>query len=357
MKNNEIRLDFNNKNLINIKLKRNYSNDVLHNFRIQYKDKRIAIYFDNIEFLINKHIVLQSGRIGYKNNLLNNAYIASSNYAFKSSDQNEVYVNKSFVYKDKKEYDFYIFEDGEYYLSILGKEEVFSVDFEFLGDKFNYKNDSLNKRIDLKIYSLKKGIYTLKINNETNVEYLILKKKEAIKKEVILENSLENISNFDIYHNFNVVNYGIYFEYDRNVILSIDKFKDFEGETIVKLLGNPIETTDLVGLVSDVTNYGKDNSFESCYSLNGYIFGLNRKYIYVVLARFNHSKILFKHKIDNCKNEFKLNIKKYNSIVKFYLDDKEIYKTIDNDIYIEGKIGIYNNHASGLFKYIKIKGE
>ena len=59
-----------NKNLINIKLKRNYSNDVLHNFRIQYKDKRIAIYFDNIEFLINKHIVLQSGRIGYKNNLL-----------------------------------------------------------------------------------------------------------------------------------------------------------------------------------------------------------------------------------------------------------------------------------------------
>ena len=67
MKNNEIRLDFNNKNLINIKLKRSYSNDVLHNFRIQYKDKRIAIYFDNIEFLINKHIVLQSGRIGYKN--------------------------------------------------------------------------------------------------------------------------------------------------------------------------------------------------------------------------------------------------------------------------------------------------
>ena len=66
---------------------------------------------------------------------------------------------------------------------------------------------------------------------------------------------------------------------------------------------------------------------------------------------------MFKHKIDNCKNEFKLNIKKYNSIVKFYLDDKEIYKTIDNDIYIEGKIGIYNNHASGLFKYIKIKGE
>ena len=288
---------------------------------------------------------------------MNNAYIASSNYAFKSSDQNEVYVNKSFVYKDKKEYDFYIFEDGEYYLSILGKEEVFNIDFEFLGDKFNYKNDSLNKRIDLKIYSLKKGIYTLKINNETNVEYLILKKKEAIKKEVILKNSLENISNFDIYHNFNVVNYGIYFENDRNVILSIDKFKDYEAETIVKLLGNPIETTDLVGLVSDVTNYGKDNSFESCYSLNGYIFGLNRKYIYVVLARFNHSKILFKHKIDNCKNKFKLNIKKYNSIVKFYLDDKEIYKTIDNDIYIEGKIGIYNNHASGLFKYIKIKGE
>ena len=357
MKNNEIRLDFNNKNLINIKLKRSYSNDVLHNFRIQYKDKRIAIYFDNIEFLINKHIVLQSGRIGYKNNLLNNAYIASSNYAFKSSDLNEVYVNKSFVYKDKKEYDFYLFEDGEYYLSILGKEEVFNIDFEFLKDKFNYKNDSLNKRIDLKIYSLKKGIYTLKINNETNVEYLILKKKEAIKKEVILENSLENISNFDIYHNFNVVNYGIYFENDRNVILSIDKFKDYEAETIVKLLGNPIETTDLVGLVSDVTNYGKDNNFESCYSLNGYIFGLNRKYIYVILARFNHSKILFKHKIDNCKNEFKLKIKKYNSIVKFYLDDKEIYKTIDNDIYIEGKIGIYNNHASGLFKYIKIKGE
>ena len=186
---------------------------------------------------------------------------------------------------------------------------------------------------------------------------MILKKKEAIKKEVILENSLENISNFDIYHNFNVVNYGIYFENDRNVILSIDKFKDYEAETIVKLLGNPIETTDLVGLVSDVTNYGKDNSFESCYSLNGYIFGLNRKYIYVVLARFNHSKILFKHKIDKCKNEFKLKIKKYNSIVKFCLDEKEIYKTIDNDIYIEGKIGIYNNHASGLFKYIKIKGE
>ena len=125
-------------------------------------------------------------------------------------------------------------------------------------------------------------------------------------------------------------NYGIYFENDRNVILSIDKFKDYEAETIVKLLGNPIETTDLVGLVSDVTNYGKDNSFESCYSLNGYIFGLNRKYIYVVLSRFNHSKILFKHKIDNCKNEFKLKIKKYNSIVKFYLDDKEIYKTISS---------------------------
>ena len=50
-------------------------------------------------------------------------------------------------------------------------------------------------------------------------------------------------------------------------------------------------------------------------------------------------------------------ISKLSNIRYMTSTEKEIYKAIDNDIYIEGKIGIYNNHASGLFKYIKIKGE
>ncbi len=357
LENNHIILKNSKEIIVNLKLNREYNEEVLHNFRIQYKENKLVIYFDNMEFLINENVVLESGKIGYKNNKLKDAYIASSKYAFKDSDKNELYVSKTFVYEDLKTYDFYVTKEGDYLLSILGKEAGFYIDFEFLNDKFNFENNDLKLRKDFKIYHLKEGKYTLNLNSSFNVEMLLLKEITSVKKEIILTKSLETLVNFDVFYRYNINNYGILFENDRNAILSKNKFRNYVLETELKLLGNPVEDCDFVGLIMDVNNYGNNNSFESCYSLNGYIFCINSNYIYIIKGRYNHSKILLKLENNFTSNEFKLKAIKNDSEITFYLNDKELYKTIDNDIYIEGKVGIYNNHASGLFKYIKVKGE
>ena len=119
------------------------------------------------------------------------------------------------------------------------------------------------------------------------------------------------------------------------------------------MVGEPIDEDRFIGLVCNVQNYGKDNGFENAYSLQGYMFVLNSRYIYIIDSNFYHSKVLKKIKLQNKTNNLK--IKKIFNRIEFYLNGNIIYMINKENENIQGKCGIYMNHASGIFSNIVLK--
>ena len=141
---------------------------------------------------------------------------------------------------------------------------------------------------------------------------------------------------------------GIYFENDRNALLTKFGAFNYEVSTDIEIVGNPTRQENVVGLIVDVNNYSKSNGFEGVYSLQGYGLLANSNYLYVVDCEFYHSKVLKKIKI----NDKKLNLKvvKNNEDISFYLNNNELYRINRGSKFNMGKVGVYMNHASFIVK-------
>ena len=327
--------------------------DVLHTIRVQYDNQKMALYFDNSELFFDKKIKIIKGKFGFKNNELKPSYLAYSKYAFGSSDEEEIYASSSYIY-NKNRYEFFIDESQKYYLTLSTKNK-YRAEFTFNNKKYVLNNKNFGRLIVDEI-ELKKGYYTLEfVDNPIGIDKIeILPSTYKKNNRLFLDYKLEEIDEFDIYHNYEIKNRCIYFENDRNIILSKSCFKDFKVTAELKVTGNPIEDKDFIGITTLVNNYAKDNQVENAYSMNGVIFAFNNKNIFIIDAAFNHSKILFK-----CKNIYKndvinVRITKNHNLLSFYINNTKIFTHDTKGKYIEGKIGIYNNHASGLFKDIEI---
>lgn len=330
--------------------------EVLHTLRVQYDKGKIAIYFDNSELVFNYKIKINNGRFGVKNNELNDAYLAYSKYAFGSSDLNETYVDSSFIYK-KSEYQFFIKNSEKYYLTFSLKKGKTFARFIFNNKEYEFRKELKNEEnIILDELDLKRGFYELRfLSNIKGIKEIeIMPSRHKEKNEISLNSSLKEIDKFNVYHRFEIKDNYIYFENDRNIILSKDTFKDFTFKANVKVTGNPVEDTDFVGLGALIKNYAKDNQFENAYSLNGILFVLNIKNIFIIEAKFNHSRILYKKENKFKDKEISLKISKNPADLRFFIDNEEIFKLKNTNKYIEGEVGILNNHASGLFTNIEI---
>ena len=324
-------------------LAKDYNFNKYHTLRIQYKPNKLALYLDLIELNDNINVKINKGQIGFKNNDLSNAYLAYSKYSFGSSDTLNTKVDRFYLdnmTKVKNNYStlIYIQESGNYRFDLRGKE--INIENIYI-DKLNVNNLS-------KVY-LKKGIHRISFNlNKGRIEeisYYLLKEDF---KELDSFNYLENMN---LYGSYLKEDKGIYFENDRNALLTKFDAYSYDLECNLEIVGNPIKSENVAGLLVDVNNYSKSNPFESVYSFEGYALLVNKKYVYVVEANFYHSKILKRIKIN--KRDINLKIIKENKKICFYLEGNAVYQIKSN--YLRGKVGLYMNHASVLFKSFNLK--
>lgn len=332
------------KNILSMNFKNQFDVNVLHTFRIQFNDSYVSLYLDNVEYFYHQKLLINKGKFGFINNKLNNAYLAYSKHSEGSSDISTLKLNNFFVNNtdDDLKTNIYIDKDGEYLFSL----------------KYNVKENSKvyidNKQVNLKdnmfFINLEKGIHLIKFENVS---------LNALVKKQYLENKACDLSHYEFiketkkYGRYLTLNTGLYFENDRNCLLTPFNSFNYSLSSDLKLVGNPQDEDRFIGLVFNVENYAKDNPFEGAYSLQGYIFALNSKYVYIIDANFYYSKVLKKFKLKKIENNLK--IEKINRQINFYLNNELVYSINKKDENLIGKCGIYMNHASGIFSNINLK--
>lgn len=357
-----VKLDSGFEEILYIKeFKEKYNFNNYHSVRLQIKDNKGIIYFDNIELNDRLTLRLTRDKIGYFDNELNNAYIAYSCYSYGNSDAEIIHIEEAFTsnylrVKEKYMYKFFLKETGLYNIYIDTDRDG-EITYFINGHKYK-SNKLLKGKNTLKLmgsFNGKHGIINVRFSTITKISKIIIKKNESL-KSISFNDSLINskLENFNIYHNYQNVNEGLFFENDRNTIITKEKYKDFVVSVDIKIVNNAIEDIDFGALNVLVNNYAKVNQFENSLSFVGFSFAMNAKNIIIYMMNFNHSIVLFKKK-HAYKNEFiTLKIIKDKEHIIFYNNNEVIYEYYSNNELIDGFIALYQNHTSCLFKNLTV---
>lgn len=338
--------------IIKYSLRKKYDLEVIHSIRLQYDHKLLTLYLDDIELLLKEKLTIRKGRIGFENNKLIDSYLAYSLFAYGTSDvecikKDIFFLANSIQNKDENSLNFYIEENGKYNLYIKAHKEgkiKLLIDKHVVDCQLNKGNNFL-----CSIY-LTKGKHSFKLTGIRATNEIVQIRRKGLPTLISSDNYLDNVN---IYHRYLSLPTGLYLENDRNALLSKEEYRLYEFKANFKLVGLPTDDDRFVGLICDVNNYGKTNEFENAYSFMGWMFVMNSKFIKIIRTNYMHSKVLYKMKKPS-KDTFDFKIRKDNESISFYLDNQLIYKTKDNYFFLQGSLGIYNNHASGLFKKIEI---
>lgn len=344
--------------ILNCKLKGLTNLESFHSIRLQYKNSKIVVYLDNIEIINKANFKVKKGRIGFVNNELPKAYLAYSYYSFGSSDietikEGEFFVDNCLKEKDDYKTFFEINDSSRYMIYVYSSKKTMFKDICIDGKKIKesfvtYQDNNLLETIELK-----KGIHS--------ISFICPRKSKNLKFKIV-KCDIEPLINMDnIFEESNVYwryllteDNGIYLENDRNAIISKHKYTNFRMSVLMDLIGNPELVHRFVGLIACCNNYSKSNGFENGYSLQGYMLVLDRKFAYVIDSNYAHFKVLKKCKL-NGKRKFELAICKTENDISFYIDNVKIYELSASNKYISGHCGIYNYHASAIFKEYKLE--
>lgn len=232
------------------------------------------------------------------------------------------------------DYDVFLSSEKEQTLQLQIDQQKFSIDLHkgknYISTVFLKKG---KHRISFFNIQPTKEIFTIK---EHDYPVAVLKHDRFLKQA-------------DIYYRYLPMENGFYFENDRNAILTKENYLFYELEAQITLVGNPTKTDRFIGLVSDVSHYGKTNEFENAYSFMGWMFVLNHNEFQIIDTNYDHSKVVWKKKKPK-EDIFILKIRKEEKKLLFYLNEQLVYETEDIFRHLPGQLGMMNNHASGIFR-------
>ena len=361
--------------------KYSYLKECIKTIRVQVYKSKLNLYFNNIELVYNFDLKNDAkGDIGFEKDL-ELTYFAVSKYSFGNSDNEEPKMGRvlasnydsekiccknilksDFVdvtTKSSHKYTIYKEEEGQYFLDMYLKSFTrrFNVEFSVNGVKQTTEIELLNNEgyKNIGIVELKKGFNTIEISSNDcfSFSYFDFEKKVENCRDFVGNLSKENpylthIGNPE----FRVG--GLYFDNDRNFSYVNDIYEEFDVQTNVYIRGNSNDDDRFAALVVLNKNYGKKNAFEGAFSLDGIMFGLNAKNLFVMKGSFDKWKVLKKVDINGTTNRLLRVIKTKNKI--YFYENDNLFLTCDiNDGNLRGRIGLYNVHASVYFKNLIIK--
>lgn len=331
------------------KLNKTYRLDVFHSIRLQYAKGRLTIYLDDMEIALKKKVKIEEGKIGFYNNQLGDAYLAYSIHAYGSSDQETMKKENFFLantLKKKKGYETTLLVDNSLdYDVFLSSEKEQTLQLQIDQQKFSI--DLHKGKNYISTVFLKKGKHRISFFNIQPTKEIFTIKEHDYPVAVLKHDRF--LKQADIYYRYLPMENGFYFENDRNAILTKENYLFYELEAQITLVGNPTKTDRFIGLVSDVSHYGKTNEFENAYSFMGWMFVLNHNEFQIIDTNYDHSKVVWKKKKPK-EDIFILKIRKEEKKLLFYLNEQLVYETEDIFRHLPGQLGMMNNHASGIFR-------
>ena len=358
-----------------------YLKDSIKTLRIQILKSKMVLYFNNIELGFNIDLLKDAnGDIGFDKNL-ELTFLAVSKYSYGNSDNEEIKLGRvlasnfegsslthkcnfrsDFVdikNKSNLKYNVYVEETGDYYLdmNIKSPNKTFVMDVISNGSAKSVEVELLNNEEykNICIVHLEKGINTIELSSNDNFSfsYFDLEKICGNCRDIV--DNLSSESSYLTHIGRPIFTPGgLYFDNDRNFSYINDVYENFDVQVNLCLRGNPIDEDRFAALVVLNKKYGKRNQFECAYSLDGIIFGLNAKSIFILENDFDKTKVLKKADMNNNLTRLLRVIKEKNKI-SFYVNESLFYSHDITHGNLRGKIGLYNVHASIYFKNLFIK--
>ena len=334
---------------------------VLHTLRVQKRDNLFNIYLDNIELVSFYHLdILVNNKLGYLLDEQDN--ILSFNYSLESFGSSDAAINKVDILLptlfNAIEDDYLIYHvkkivADEYHFDLLLKEDINSFSININGQEFRF--NSLNQgQHSLGRFFLKEGINEIKLNRHFAHKIALIKLAEHFLPSHDLNVNFNqfNADDFKIYHHYLIINDYLYFENDRNIVLTKDIYENFVLTCTFNLRSLTREG-HFISLVILNQNYGENNLYEGPYSLDGYLINLEGHYLKIIDNNFDQKETIFTKRINTLKPQ-DLKVIKNDNLLTFYLNESEIFKTFIEMNNLRGAVGLYSYHASGYYKNLKI---
>ena len=393
--------------LKSVEFNKDYDYTKLHTIRLQYKDGKVSIYFDNMNKITLTDCKLNEGKIGYKQNFnLQICYTAFSNVAHGSSDnlaihQNSVLASNYYssyfsssqlienvvaegeetVYNGKiGSYDLNLKSKGDYATYRIYAEEdgLFGIDMttrkEYEGKKVLVKIDN-NDPIRMTIPSandcygiyytttigevkLTKGSHHITIICEDEIRFNKISYFLSSEYSPLFEHSLADyVSNGVRYVNsWKLKNDGHYaLSGNRNLMYFGDKtFTDFTLEVDIELIGETQASSCGVILRADNPAFASNDNVSS---IQGYYVGFNNSKVFISKCNYNNSNmdaVADAFKSDSDVSYHLKIVVRGNKIVLDFDNGKVVLEYVDDLGFTHGSIGFYTNGAAAIYRNLKI---
>lgn len=344
-----------------IPFKKKINIGVLHTLRVQKRDNLLNIYLDNIELVTHFKLDFSlNNKIGYlkeeQNDILSFNY---SKYSFGNSDAslNKVDIIVPSLFNDKdEEYSIYRVKkicDDKYHFDVLLNDDIAA--FSIFINKKEYRFNSLNKGLhSLGAFFLKAGLNEIKLSRAIIDKINLIKIDEhfAISRDLDINFNSFNEDDFNIFHRYLIINDYLYFENDRNIVLTKDIYENFILTCTFNLRSITSEG-HFISLVILNKNYGENNAYEGPYSLDGYLINLEGHHLKIIDNNFDQKEVLLSKKVNSLKPQ-NIKVIKSDNLLIFYLNEKEVLRTSIKSNNLRGAVGLYSYHASGYYKNLKI---
>ena len=395
-----------------IDLIRDYNTNVLHTFRLQYRNGITSLYFDGIEKLYNFEYEFKGGKIGYlkNNNFIELGYSAFSNVALGSSDNlayndhlslaNAIDYHLSYLTGDSKfvstsdnsgqyvssdSYNLLVADEGNRatFRSNLddGKYSInLRIPAKYRGEKVGVRIDASDIRevtipndipssdedgdilVSLGVYDIVKGQHHVSLYNVGDAfefSSLIYEKVAENGLNLIFDSSFDDEGYF-VKNNANITDNGYKVE-KSNVYGLINTNIFFNSSISSDILIDDIAYGGYVGVafnVSAYANYPVDDAdgAKYAYPFKGYLLSVDRYGISLNVVNFKSVESVMKYDFDFTNNQqINLKIEQVNNKFIVYLDNDVIFTYVANVGNLSGSAGIFAKNADATFKNLIIE--
>lgn len=390
--------------LHSVALKSAHATDVLHTFRIIYRDGLLDLQFDNMTKISGLEVALNPGRIGYKNMAASAiGFTGFSHYARGSSDNAEFKqekalansydlqhseldngsslekVTETFVSPaaktgsydlnlksgDKARYLHYFHEDGYYSMSfslpvsMMGKYVTVSVDAttkHMLVPTYNLDASVAYFQAELGRFPIHAGTHYVSVSSDQDISFNSYTFDVATDSSATFSNDLTTLGGDTmLYANvWKIKNGGHYATSGNRQLLYVGKpiIKDatieadlfFDGATAASTAGF------LLRAGNEAFSVHENND-----SIQGYYVALNNVQVSVRRKDYNWTRIL-----DSAGGSFasgvnhKVRVVLVGNQIKVYVNDVEYLDVIDPSPFGSGHLGLYTDGAATTYKNLSI---
>lgn len=386
---------------------KDYDYSKLHTIRLQYKDGKVSIYFDNMNKISIDNCTMKTGKIGYEDaSGLTICYTSFSNVAHGSSDNKAIHQNSVLAtnyytscFTDSKEimnevpegledtynakagsydvnlktkgdyvsYRMYVEEDGLYGIDMTlpksceGKTVLIKVDNE---DPIKMTIPSSNEaygeyfKATIGDVELTKGAHYITVICNEEIRFTRLDLFLSSNSYPLFEHDLANYVETGVKYvnSWKLKNDGHYaLAGNRNLVYFGDEtLTDFTLEVDIELVGETQASSCGIILRADNPAFAGNDTVAS---MQGYYVGFNNSKVFISKCNYNHSDMDASADVFFADSNVSYHLKivvRGNKIELDFNNGAVLLTYVDDIGFTHGSVGFYTDGAAAIYRNLKI---